>query len=131
MEFCLLDQLSQIQEDVTQVAIKSMASSRKDGNLDLNLLSLVKNVKPQTDESKQAPGDEVTDAVDETVSKSVRRRKPQYLERNGDESSSKMRRRSVEEGDDEDESAMSIPEVQYNPQVTQTILIELPRRTKL
>lgn len=127
----MLDQLSQIQEDVTQVTIKSMASSRKDGNLDLNLLSLVKNVKPQTDESKQAPGDEVTDAVDETVSKSVRRRKPQYLERNGDESSSKRRRRSVEEGDDEDESAMSIPEVQYNPQVTQTILIELPRRTKL
>lgn len=125
----MLDQLSQIQEDVTQVTIKSMASSRKDGNLDLNLLSLVKNVKPQTDESKQAPGDEVTDAVDETVSKSVRRRT--IPERNGDESSSKRRRRSVEEGDDEDESAMSIPEVQYNPQVTQTILIELPRRTKL
>ena len=103
--------MSQLEEKTSIVIISLIASTREDGSGDVRaLFALARNFKPRTEKTKKALVNEVTLAVGDTVSDSVRRGSD--VQGGGGESR-KRRRRAIEEDtdDDDDESGLSVSEV--------------------
>ena len=110
--FYSTDEVSDLQEKTTKIATRVMAEKRKEGASVKELFALTKNIKPQTEESKQALGDEVSDAVEDTVPKSVKRRSEVDESNSDGEESRKRRRRALEDDNvDNDGTGMSVSEV--------------------
>ena len=107
------EEVSDLQEKTTKIATRLLAEKRKEGASDMKeLFGLTKNIKPQSEESKQALGDEVSDAVEDTVPKSVRRRSEVDESSSDGEESRKRRRRALEDDNvNNDGTGMSVSEV--------------------
>ncbi|XP_028391967.1 uncharacterized protein LOC114516639 [Dendronephthya gigantea] len=105
------DKVNELQENTAQVLVVLLAEKRKEGTADVKVLfALARNTKPQNEDTKKALADEVSGAVEETVSKTVKRRDD--FEKTGGKS---RRRRAVEEesgDDDDDDAGMSIDEIE-------------------
>ena len=95
--------MSELQENTTKFVISLLGEKRKEGSSNVkDILSLARNVKPQTEDSKKALSDEVTGSVADTVPESVKRR--QDVKKNNEESNRRRRRAvsdDVENGDDD------------------------------
>ena len=101
--------MSELQENTAKIAVRLIAEKRKEGTSDVKeIFALTKNIKPETEESKQALGDEVSSAVEGTVPQSTKRRS------DTEKSGGRQRRRRALENENvnnNDESGMSPSEV--------------------
>lgn len=127
-----VEKAKELNEELVNTLIDAFAENVDDPSQTSALIAFARDMKPETEESKDKMGKQVTSVVENTVPVNVVRRRAN-VEEIGDESRKRRRRATEEEteesndDDDDDETGMSVDEASLITHINVCVYVSFPK----